>query len=85
MFFVTQRTNPFEYSGFGTVSVLSHACKVLLNVILSSLKGKVEGELSEEQRAFRRGAEQGKVGLCAKSSGSALGILSYPSVDMIQI
>ena len=42
-------------SNYRTISLVSHASKVLLQIILERIRAKVETELSDEQAGFRPG------------------------------
>ena len=55
--FVTMPKRPraVECREHRTMSLISHACKILLNIIHSRIKVKVDSHLSEEQNGFRKG------------------------------
>ena len=44
-----------DCSNFRTISLVSHASKVLLQIILERIRAKVETELSDKQSGFRPG------------------------------
>ena len=44
-----------DCSNYRTISLVSHASKVLLQIILERIRAKVETELSDEQAGFRTG------------------------------
>ena len=47
--------NPKECGNYRTIALISHASKVLLNILLDRLRMKIEQELPDEQAGFRIG------------------------------
>ena len=43
-----------ECTNYRSISLISHMCKIMLNVLLERMKGALEAQLSEEQGGFRK-------------------------------
>jgi Reverse transcriptase (RNA-dependent DNA polymerase) len=52
---ILKKGDPTKCENYRTLSLVSHASKVLLNVILERIRGKMESETADEQAGFRRG------------------------------
>ena len=52
---IPKKARAVNCSDFRTISLMSHATKVLLKVILERNKAKIDGEISDNQSGFRRG------------------------------
>lgn len=50
-----KKGNATECGNYRTIALLSHASKILLNIIKNRLKDKVDRHLSEDQFGFRKG------------------------------
>ena len=46
-------------SNYRTISLISHASKILLNVLLKRMENKLEEEVSNTQAGFRKTEEPG--------------------------
>ena len=55
--FVTmpKKAGAVECKDHRTISLISHACKILLNIVHNRIKAKIDSHLSEEQNGFRKG------------------------------
>uniref|UniRef100_A0A8D8Y198 Craniofacial development protein 2 n=1 Tax=Cacopsylla melanoneura TaxID=428564 RepID=A0A8D8Y198_9HEMI len=52
---IPKKGNATECSNYRTIALLSHASKILLNVVKNRMKTKVEERLEEDQFGFRKG------------------------------
>jgi len=61
-----KKGDPTVCANYRTISLISHASKVLLKVILDRMRDKVEFEIAEEQAGFRpnRGMTEHLCNLC---------------------
>lgn len=51
---IPKKGNANNCSNYRTISLLSHASKILLNIIKNRLKGKIEEQIDEDQFGFRK-------------------------------
>jgi len=51
---IPKKGNSTNCTNYRTITLLSHASKILLNIIKNRLKGKIEDQLGKEQFGFRR-------------------------------
>ena len=47
--------NSKECSNYRTIALISHASKILLQILLNRMRKKIEMELPDEQAGFRQG------------------------------
>ncbi|KAI5717312.1 hypothetical protein M8J77_003669 [Diaphorina citri] len=52
---IPKKGNATECSNYRTIAILSHASKILLNIVKNRLKSKVDQHLSDDQFGFRTG------------------------------
>ena len=43
-----------ECTNYRYISLISHMCKIMLNVLLERMKGALEDQLSEDQGSFKK-------------------------------
>jgi len=56
---ILKKVNATNCTNYRTITLLPHASKILLNVIIKNrLKGKIEDQLGKEQFGFRRERER---------------------------
>lgn len=51
---IPKKGNASDCSNYRTISILSHTSKILLNIVKTRLKGKIESQLGDDQFGFRR-------------------------------
>jgi len=52
-----KKRNTKQCTNYGTIALVSYACKVILQLILERMRKKLDAELSDEQADFKRGRE----------------------------
>ena len=52
---IPKKDNPKEHSNYGTIAVISYACKVMLKILQARLQQYVSCELPDVQAGFRKG------------------------------
>ena len=54
---IPKKGNALDCTNYRTISILSHASKILLNIVKNRIKGEIELNLGEDQFGFMSGRE----------------------------
>ena len=72
---IPKKAGATDCKQFRTISLITHACKILLNIVHNRLKDTIDRNLSDDQNGFRKGRG-------TRESIFALRVLGERAVEM---